>query len=81
MHVDDLPGQGKADAGFSAFSHVEASGQMPLAVHGDAVPGILCVSSLRLYRAASQAQLAASIAYHWMGCGDALAGIRYHHSL
>lgn len=41
MQVDDLPGQGKADAGFSAFSHVETLKDVRQVRFGDAVPVVL----------------------------------------
>ena len=41
MQVDDLLGQGKADAGFSVFSHVEAVKDMGQIFRGNAVPVIL----------------------------------------
>ena len=41
VQVDDLPGQGKADAGFSAFSHVEAVKDVGKIFLGDAVPVVL----------------------------------------
>ena len=64
MHVDDLPGQGKADAGFSAFSHVEAVKDVGKIFLGDAVPVVLYpYRRIPLVRAAGQAQLAAGIAY------------------
>ena len=64
MHVDDLPGQGKADAGFSAFSHVETVKDVRQVRFGDAVPIVLyAYRHLPPVRAAGQAQLAASIAY------------------
>ena len=64
VQVDDLPGQGKADAGFSAFSHVEAVKDVGKIFLGDAVPVILYPDGhVPLVHAAGQAQLAAGIAY------------------
>ena len=64
MQVDDLLRQGKADAGFSAFSHVEAVKDVGKIFLGDAVPVILYPDGhVPLVHAAGQAQLAAGIAY------------------
>ena len=64
MQVDDLLGQGKADAGFSAPPHVEAVKDVGNIFLGDAVPVILYPNGhVPLVRAAGQAQLAAGIAY------------------
>ena len=64
MQVDDLLGQGKADAGFSVFSHVEAVKDMGQIFRGNAVPVILYpYRHMPIVRAAGQAQLAAGIAH------------------
>jgi len=64
MQVDDLLGQGKADAGFSVFSHVEAVKDMGQIFRGNAVPVILYpYRHMTLLRAAGQVQLAAGIAH------------------
>ena len=56
MQVDDLLRQGKADAGFSAFSHVEAVKDVGQVFLGDAVPVVLYPDShVPLVRAAGQA--------------------------
>ena len=55
MQVDDLLGQGKADAGFSVFSHVEAVKDMGQIFRGNAVPVILYpYRHMTLLRAAGQ---------------------------
>ena len=41
MQVNDLPGQGKADAGFSAPPHVEAIKDVGQISFGNAVPVVL----------------------------------------
>ena len=62
MQVDDLLRQGKADAGFPAFSHVEAVKDVGKIFLGDAVPVILYPDGhVPLIRAAGQVQLAAGI--------------------
>ena len=62
MQVDDLPGQRKADAGFSAFAHVKAIKDVGQVRFGDAVPIVLYLyRHMTLVRAAGQAQLAAGI--------------------
>ena len=64
MQVNDLLGQGKADAGFSAFAHVEAVKDVGKIFLGDAVPVVLYpYRHMMLVRAAGQAQLAAGIAH------------------
>ena len=64
MQVNDLLGQGKADAGFSAFAHVEAVKDVGKIFLGDAVPVVLYPDGhVPLVRAAGQAQLAAGIAH------------------
>ena len=64
VQVDDLPGQRKADAGFSAPPHVETIKDVGKIFLGDAVPVVLYpYRHLPLVRAAGQAQLAAGIAY------------------
>ena len=64
VQVDDLPGQRKADAGFSAFSHVKAVEDVGKIFLGDAVPVVLyAYRHMPLVRAAGQAQLAAGIAH------------------
>ena len=64
MQVNDLPGQGKADAGFSAPPHVEAIKDVGKIFLGDAVPVVLYPDGhVPLVRAAGQAQLAAGIAH------------------
>lgn len=64
MQVDDLLGQGKADAGFSVFSHVEAVKDMGQIFRGNAVPVILNPDGhMPFLRAAGQVQLAAGIAH------------------
>ena len=64
MQMDDLLGQGKADAGFSAPPHVKAVKDVGNIFLGDAVPVILYPDGhVPLVRAAGQAQLAAGIAY------------------
>ena len=64
MQMDDLLGQGKADAGFSAPPHVEAVKDVGNIFLGDAVPVVLYpYRRIPLVRAAGQAQLAAGIAY------------------
>lgn len=64
MQMDDLLGQGKADAGFSAPPHVEAVKDVGKIFLGDAVPVVLYpYRRIPLVRAAGQAQLAAGIAY------------------
>ena len=62
MQVNDLLGQGKANAGFSAPPHVEAVKDVGKIFLGDAVPVILYpYRHMPLVRAAGQAQLAAGI--------------------
>ena len=62
MQVNDLLGQGKADAGFSAPPHVEAVKDVGQIFLGDAVPVILYpYRHMPLVRAAGQAQLTAGI--------------------
>ncbi len=64
VQVNDLLGQGKADAGFSAPPHVEAVKDVGQVFRGDAVPVILYPDGhVPLVRAAGQAQLAAGIAH------------------
>ena len=64
MQVNDLLRQGKADAGFSAFSHVEAVKDVGQIFLGDAVPVVLYpYRHMTLILAAGQAQLAAGIAH------------------
>ena len=64
MQVNDLPGQRKADAGFSAFSHVKAVEDVGKIFLGDAVPVVLYPDGhVPLIRAAGQAQLTAGIAH------------------
>ena len=64
MQVDDLPGQRKADAGFSAPPHIEAVKDVGNIFLGNAVPVVLYpYRHMTLVRAAGQAQLAAGIAY------------------
>lgn len=64
MQVDDLLGQGKADAGFPAFSHVEAVKDVGQIFRGDAVPVVLYpYRRMPLIRAAGQVQLTAGIAH------------------
>ena len=64
MQVNDLLGQGKADAGFSAFSHVKAVEDVGKIFLGDAVPVVLyAYRHLPPVCAAGQAQLAAGIAH------------------
>ena len=64
MQVDDLLGQRKADAGFSAFAHVKAVEDVGKIFLGDAVPVVLYpYRHMTLVRAAGQAQLAAGIAH------------------
>ena len=64
MQVDDLLRQGKADAGFSAFSHVKAVEDVGNILLGDAIPVVLyAYRHLPPVRAAGQAQLAAGIAH------------------
>ena len=64
VQVDDLPGQRKADAGFSAPPHIEAVEDVRQVRFGDAVPIVLyAYRHLPLVHAAGQAQLAAGIAY------------------
>ena len=64
MHVDDLLRQGKADAGFAAFPHVEALKDVGQVFLGDAVPVVLyAYRHLPPVCAAGQAQLAAGIAH------------------
>lgn len=41
VQVDDLPGQRKADAGFSAFAHVKAVEDVRQVRFGNAVPVVL----------------------------------------
>ena len=50
MQVNDLLGQGKADAGFSAFAHVEAVKDVGQIFLGDAVPVILYPDGKTLFR-------------------------------
>ena len=62
MQMNDLLGQGKADAGFSAPPHVEAIKDVGQIFLGDAVPVVLYpYRHMTLVRAAGQAQLAAGI--------------------
>ena len=64
VQVDDLPGQRKADAGFSAFAHVKAVEDAGKIFLGDAVPVVLYpYRHLPPVCAAGQAQLAAGIAH------------------
>ena len=64
MQVDDLLRQGKADAGFSAFSHVETVKDVGQIFRGNAVPVILNPDGhMPPVRAAGQVQLAAGIAH------------------
>ena len=64
VQVDDLPGQGKADAGFSAPPHVEAIKDVGQIFLGDAVPIVLYpYRHMTLVRTAGQAQLATGIAH------------------
>ena len=61
VQVNDLLGQGKTDAGFSAFSHVEAVKDVGKIFLGNAVPIVLYPDGhVPLVRAAGQAQLAAA---------------------
>ena len=64
MQMNDLLRQGKADAGFSAFSHIEAVKDVGQIFLGDAVPVILNPDGhMPFLRAAGQVQLAAGIAH------------------
>ena len=64
MQVDNLLGQGKADAGFSAFSHVEAVKDVGQIFRGNAIPVVLYpYRHMPFLRAAGQVQLAVGIAY------------------
>ena len=64
MQVDDLLGQGKADARFSAFSHVETVKDVGQVRFGDAVPVVLYpYRHMPFLRAAGQVQLAVGIAH------------------
>ena len=64
MQVNELLRQGKADAGFSAFTHVKAVEDVGKIFLGDAVPVVLyAYRHLPPVCAAGQAQLAAGIAY------------------
>ena len=63
VQVDDLLGQRKADAGFSAFAHVKAVEDVRQVRFGNAVPVVLYPDGhVPFLRAAGQAQLAAGIA-------------------
>ena len=64
MQVDDLLGQGKADAGFAAPPHVEAVKDVGQIFRGNAVPIVLYpYRHIPLVRAAGQAQLTAGVAH------------------
>ena len=64
MQVDNLLRQGKADAGFSAPTHVEAVKDVGQIFLGDAAPVVLYpYRRIPLICAAGQAQLAAGIAH------------------
>ena len=64
MQVNDLLCQGKADAGFAAFPHVEALKDVGQVSLGDAIPVVLyAYRHLPPVCAAGQAQLAVGIAY------------------
>ena len=64
VQVDDLLGQRKADAGFSAFSHVKAVEDVGKIFLGDAVPVVLYpYRHMTLVHATGQAQLAAGLAH------------------
>ena len=64
MQVDNLLGQGKADAGFSAFSHVEAVKDVGQIFRSNAIPVVLYpYRHMPFLRAAGQVQLTAGIAH------------------
>ena len=64
MQMNDLLGQGKADAGFSAPPHVETIKDVGKIFLGDAVPVVLYPDyHIPFVGPAGQAQLAAGIAH------------------
>ena len=64
VHVDDLLRQGKADAGFSAFPHVEALKDVGQVFLGDAISIVLYPDyHIPFVGPAGQAQLAAGLAH------------------